>query len=369
MSAWSPWKANSTSLNAANHQPDFAAALAAQFDPGKLMQAFAGLALDDVSAWLAGVAAYHAAPLSPLPTAVPVVARYGVAQLLDYQGPIDAPLVLVVPSLINRAHILDLVPDRSFLRALARTHGVWLLDWGVPSTEEQSFGIDEYLTKVLLPALNDARKTGRKVILLGYCMGGLLAMAAAALQAAQVDKLVLLATPWDFSAYPLSTRVGLMQWSNALLPWLASGQMLTVDQIQTLFTLLQPFAVYDKFKKVSKEGCDGIFAAVEDWLNDGVPLVPKVAQTCLHDWYQLNVTGSGTWRVLDQLITPSAIACPVLLVVPEKDRVVPAECAAPLGAQMPNATMLNVPFGHIGMIVGARAETEVLNKIDVWISA
>lgn len=364
MSAWSPWRQSSTKSSAVNSAfPSFSADT---FNPDALMRAWAAVSLDDTSTWLAGVAAYHEAPLTPLPAPAPVLATYGAARLLDYRGPQSAPLVLVVPSLINRAHILDLLPENSFLRGLANTHGVWLLDWGSPGPDEQQYGVDDYLAKVLLPALNDARQTGRKIILLGYCMGGLLAMAAAALRPDQVDKMVLMATPWDFGAYPLSTRFGMLQWSNALLPWLAGGKMLTVDHIQTLFTLLQPFAVYDKYKKVSKTGCDRLFVAVEDWLNDGVPLAPKVAYACLNDWFQLNVTGAGAWRVLDQAIVPASVTCPTLVVVPGKDQVVPAAVAAPLGGLLPSATVLNVPFGHIGMIVSQRAATDVLPKISDW---
>lgn len=367
MSVWSPWKANSTSSSAAaNNKADVKTALAAGFDPNQLMQAWAEVTLNDSSTWLAGVAAYHAAPAPPLPAAVPVVAAYGAAQVLDYSGPDNAPLVVLVPSLINRAYILDLLPARSFVRDLAKTNQVWLLDWGTPGANEQHYSVDDYITKVLIPVLVSARNTGRKVILMGYCMGGLLALAAAALRPETVDKLILLAAPWDFSAYPLSARLGLMQWTNALLPWLGAGQMLNVDQIQMLFTLLQPMAVYDKFKKVSTGGCDELFVAVEDWLNDGVPLPPKVAHTCLHDWFQMNVTNNGTWRVDGQVITPAAIKCPTLVVVPEKDNVVPAGASTTLGVLVSNASTLPVPFGHIGMIVSERAKSIVLDKVTAW---
>lgn len=372
MSAWSPWNPSSKNSAPENNAPH---PFAAAFDPQRFMHSFASVALDDATQWLAGVSAYHDAPETPLPPAPPVIATYGAAQLLDYQGPANsaAPLVLVVPSLINKAHILDLLPDRSFLRGLAKTHNVWLLDWGTPGADEQTYSVDDYLAKVLLPALNDAARAaqsaGRKVVVMGYCMGGLLAMAAAALRPDQVDKLVLLATPWDFTGYPLSTRFGLMQWTNALLPWLASGQMLTVDHIQTLFTLLQPFAVYDKYKKVATAGCDTLFAAVEDWLNDGVPLPPKVAYTCLHDWFQMNTTANGQWRVLDQPVLPQNISCPTLVVVPAKDQVVPAAVASPLGSALPNVTVHNVPYGHIGMIVSQRAEAEVLPAVASWLGS
>ena len=62
--------------------------------------------------------------------------------------------MLFVPSLINRAYVLDLLPERSMLRWLA-TRGIrpLLLDWGWPGPLERQFGLSELITGRLERAL------------------------------------------------------------------------------------------------------------------------------------------------------------------------------------------------------------------------
>ena len=85
-----------------------------------------------------GLRAYWAHPYRRQMTEPPVVWADGPARLLDYGDPDGLPM-LVVPSLINRAYILDLTVERSFLGHLAGVgYRPLLLDWGVPSGTELS---------------------------------------------------------------------------------------------------------------------------------------------------------------------------------------------------------------------------------------
>src|SRR3546814_6860749 len=89
--------------------------------------------------------------------------------------------VLVVPSLINRAYVLDLTAERSLLRWLA-AHGLrpLLLDWGRPGAEERDFTLTDYIAGRLERALDALRaEEAAPPVLLGYCMGGLLALGLA----------------------------------------------------------------------------------------------------------------------------------------------------------------------------------------------
>src|SRR4029077_2221749 len=106
--------------------------------------------------------------------------------------------LLFVPSLINRATVLDLTGERSMMRYLAANGArVLLLDWGWPGEVERSFSLTDYIAGRLERALLAA---GRQVVLVGYCMGGLLAVAAAQRRPDLIRALALLATPWDFHA-------------------------------------------------------------------------------------------------------------------------------------------------------------------------
>ncbi|HTT81292.1 MAG TPA: alpha/beta hydrolase, partial [Stellaceae bacterium] len=65
------------------------------------------------AAFLAGLDAYRRHPYRRAVPRVPVLWRAGAVRLLDYGRGRGGPAVLLVPSLINRYHILDLLPERS----------------------------------------------------------------------------------------------------------------------------------------------------------------------------------------------------------------------------------------------------------------
>lgn len=344
-----------------NNHPDL--------DPASLLSASLKLAGDELGAWCRGVELYANALRPALPAKPPVIWQEGTTVVRDYSGPPPSRscgTIIVIPSLVNRAAILDLLPGQSFLRHLAGHGRVLLVDWDAPGPDELAFGIDDYIAR-LLTIISKVQAEGGRVHLLGYCMGGLLALAAAQLAEQPIDRIALLATPWDFSAYNPGARLGIAQWQMALTPWLAAGQPVPVDILQALFALLQPMATYDKFKRAGKNGIDDTFIAVEDWLNDGVPLPARVAQTCFGDWFGMNSTVAGQWRVGGQAIDPAKITAPTLLVTPQKDQLVPPASASALA--LPQGTMLAPELGHIGMIVGRQARTAVWEPVARFFAA
>src|SRR3989304_5636353 len=66
--------------------------------------------------------------------------------------------VLVVPSLINRAYILDLAAEHSLMRYLAaRGLDAALVAWGAPGPVERGFALTDYIAGRLGSALAAAR--------------------------------------------------------------------------------------------------------------------------------------------------------------------------------------------------------------------
>src|SRR5215470_11944483 len=249
-----------------------------------------------------------------------VVWRDGSTRLLDYGGA-GAP-VLVVPSLVNRAYILDLMPEKSLLRWLAG-NGLrpLLVDWGAPGDLERRFTLTDYIAGRLEAALDAAATAaGEPMPVMGYCMGGNLALALGARQGKRVSALALLATPWDFHA----ERAEQAHLLGALMPSLkaAFGVLgeLPVDVLQTLFAALDPLLALRKFSRFAELGDDDPrmreFVALEDWLNDGVPLALPVAEAVLSEWYGENAPARGSWRVAGRIVDPARCTMPSLVVVP-----------------------------------------------------
>lgn len=326
--------------------------------------------------FLSGIETYRAHAYRRTLSEPPTLWAEGTTRLLDF-GPDarDARPVLVVPSLINRAYILDLAEGRSLLRHLAgRGLRPLLVDWGKPGAEERGFTLDSYIAGRLDRALDAARTlTGEAPSVLGYCMGGDLALALATRRSRDITGLALLATPWDFHAERPEQARALAALMSPLWPFIDRLGETPVDLLQILFAGLDPYLAMRKFQAfaaLDPASADAeAFVALEDWANDGVPLAAPVAHACMTGWYGRNDTAHGEWRIVGRTVDPGAVGVPSLVVVPERDRIVPPKSALALAHAIPGAKLVTTGLGHIGMIVGARAPSEVWAPLGAWLGA
>lgn len=330
------------------------------------------------SAFLTAIAAYRRHPYERSLTDPPALWQEGATRLLDFGDPKDSrPPVLLVPSLVNRAYILDLMEERSFARWLATEEAAGgfrplLLDWGDPGGAESGFCLTDYIVGRLEKALDRVlTETGRPPLVLGYCMGGLLALALAQRRGRDVSGLALLATPWDFHAVPGQAAVA----RSALLSWSPVMELLDqlpVDAVQALFATLDPLTAVHKFRRFARLDPQSAeaqaFVALEDWLNDGVALTAPVARECLGGWYARNEPVKGRWRVAGQPVEPAAVEVPALCVIPKSDRIVPPASARALAAALPHASLQQPAAGHIGMIASARARKTLWPELANWLA-
>jgi polyhydroxyalkanoate synthase len=324
------------------------------------------------AALIEGIAAYRRHPSCRTLEDPPCIWSEGGTRLLDY-GPPAARPVMFVPSLINRAYVLDLAEGNSMLRWLAlRGIRPLLLDWGWPGETERRFNLTDYVAGRMERALTAAvRAAGVPPVLAGYCMGGTLAVAAAQRRPDLIGGLALLAAPWDFHASDADRAIQLAETLPLLEPALAFNHSLPVDLLQSLFALLDPWNVADKYRAFARLPPDGerarLFVALEDWLNDGVPLAADVARACLREWYGDNAPARGSWRIAGLAVDPASIAMPTFVAVPDRDRIVPPESARLLARLIPGAVLHRPAAGHIGMAAGARSEAVLWRPLLDWL--
>ena len=305
---------------------------------------------------LAGLRRYQEAPrAAPAAPPAAVAERLG-ARVRDYGG--SGPPVLFVPSLINPPSILDL-PERSLLRWLAADGPVrpLLLDWGWEVEARASLSVAGHVDEILLPLIADL---GESPALVGYCLGGTMALAAAAPSGAPA--VAAIAAPWRFSGFPDEARATLARlWQGSAAASRALG-CLPMEILQSAFWSLDPARTVAKFEAFAEmaEGSPQAraFVTLEDWANDGPPLPHAAARELFEDLFGRDSTGRGEWRLAD----PGALPCPFLDIVSTSDRIVPAASATGAGER------LELAQGHVGMVVGGRAKEALWEPLAGWLS-
>ncbi|HEX8365262.1 MAG TPA: alpha/beta fold hydrolase [Allosphingosinicella sp.] len=288
---------------------------------------------------------------------MPSVAERDGAALRDFGG--RGPPVLFVPSLINPPTVLDLSEERSLLRWLAgRGHHVLLLDWGWPDARRSTLSVTGHVEELLLPLV---AMLGEPAILVGYCLGGTMALGAA--KASRAPAVCAIAAPWRFSGFPDEARSRLAAlWESSRGAAELLG-VLPMEVLQSAFWSLDPERTVAKFEAFA--AADGAqaeaFVTLEDWANDGPPLAAAAARELFEDFFAEDRPSRGTWRIASEPANPAALPCPVLDIVSTVDRIVPAASAAATGERM------ELGLGHVGMVVGGKARQALWEPLERWL--
>jgi polyhydroxyalkanoate synthase len=266
---------------------------------------------------------------------------------------------LFVPSLINPPNVLDL-GERSLLRWLsARGRRVLLLDWGWPDAARRDLSVAGHVEQMLVPLI---RELGEPVDLVGYCLGGTMALAAGKLAPAR--SVATLAAPWHFKGFQDESRARLAGlWEGARATVAALG-VLPMEVLQAAFWSLDPARTVAKFEAYGElEGAEAEnFVMLEDWANDGPPLAEAAARELFEQLFAADLTGAGRWQVGGTCIHPEALDIPLLNIVSTTDRIVPAASAPRAGDR------IELALGHVGMVVGRQAPTRLWEPLADWLS-
>jgi polyhydroxyalkanoate synthase len=288
----------------------------------------------------------------------------GGVRLLRVGGPLDGPTLVVVPSLINAPAVLDLAPDRSLVRFLADAgFSTYLVDWGPMGRSERRLGLAGLVAARLMPLL---RRLDGPVQLLGYCLGGTLALAAGQLLGPRLARLALIAAPWHFDGFSSDARAHARTTWQGVKPLGAALGAVPVSLLNPLFWSLDEAAVVAKFEALARRppGDPHLawFAAVEDWANSGAPLTRAAARDLFVHGFGSDRIGRGRWRVGGMPIRPEAIVAPMFDAGATRDRIVPAKARL----RRHGVQRLDVAAGHVGMVVGSGARESLWLPLSNW---
>lgn len=299
----------------------------------------------------------------PAPPQARCVATAGPARLLQYGAASDRNPVVFIPSLINPPQVLDLSESRSLLRHMgAAGHDAYLLDWGTPSAQDAMLGLDGHVTDRLLPLLAGLP---RPPILVGYCLGGSLALGAAALQS--FPAVATIAAPWHFDAFASDDLDLIADLWRGARPMCERIGYVPMEVMQSGFWAMDPVRTIRKYAAFADAapGSDAerAFLAVEDWANGGAPLTFAAGRDLFDEFYAGNISGTGRWQIDGQTVDPTTLSCPTLSIVSTTDRIVPATAGPRLREER------RFSLGHVGMVVGGRARDMLWEPLSLWLSS
>jgi polyhydroxyalkanoate synthase len=155
--------------------------------------------------------------------------------------------LLIVPPWINKFYILDLSPEKSFIRwAVGQGHTVFVISWVNPDERQAGKSFDDYMREGILEALDVVGAvTGEKSVnAIGYCVGGTLLAATLAYMAETGDARIASAT--FFTAQVDFTQAGDLRFFAdevqiaALERRMEERGYLEGEQMASAFNMLRP---------------------------------------------------------------------------------------------------------------------------------
>jgi polyhydroxyalkanoate synthase subunit PhaC len=286
-------------------------------------------------------------------------------RLLDENGaPRSGPPVLFVPAPVSRYFIIDLLPGRSFAGYVAAAgFDVYIADFGTPTREDRFADLSYYvdgLVRRCVRTVATLRGTP-SVSLVGYCLGGTLALLYAALYPDTVRRLVLLTTTVDGDVEGgiswVAHKMGLAGESYD------EPRLVPSVEVKSWFEMLAPGSnslvgrvndLWDRLDDEPERLRD--VRTMATWVDDVVPAPGRL----LAELYRKfgpgrNTLMNGTATLGDRALDFDAVSMPVLAVSAEKDTISPPAGVDAIKRIVPHADVVRLAGGHVGIVAGRAA--------------
>jgi polyhydroxyalkanoate synthase len=306
-------------------------------------------------------------------------------------------ILLVIYAPINRFHILDLNPSTSVVRTLLNNGlEVYLLDWGYPDKKDDMLTLKDYISYIddAVNAIIQSRSTTTsslptttKISILGYCWGGITSLiytaVADTLNQKNIDKLILMATPIDFS----KDNTAISLWSksidtNKIIKTFGHFDGYFLDFI---FTMRNPgkflFGKYSNLvKKIDNKDFVNTFFDVEKWLHDTPPIPGELYKKIVNDCYKNNLLITGKMTLDEKVIEDkfdnnkinlADITIPILSIIAEKDNLVSPMSSLAINDYISSKEkkVFMHHGGHVSLCISDHSHGELWPKVANWIKS
>nr|WP_285611994.1 alpha/beta fold hydrolase [Actinokineospora globicatena] len=287
----------------------------------------------------------------------------------------DGDPVLLVPPLAVPDSCFDLRRGCSVVEHLVTagrpTYGV---EYGEIGFADRDLGLEHWVEEVLPSAVRTAHEHsgGKPVHVVGWCLGGILAvLTAASTSALPIASLTVVASPFDFTAIPLLWPVRPLDTLTGRTAFPAlyrafggvpaplvrrAFQISALDkQITKPFAIAANLADRDYLAQIE---------AVERFTATMVAYPGRAVAQIYHQFFLANALASGSTTLGGTAIDLTGVTLPTLVIAGREDAIAPARSARALVDLLPNATFSTAPGGHLGVLTGRAARDNTWPLID-----
>ncbi len=287
-----------------------------------------------------------------------VIYQNDVCQILQYEPStkdVHKRPLLIVPPWINKFYILDLNPEKSFIKwAVDQGHTVFTISWVNPDERQAKKSFEEYMKEGILTALDTIEKaTGeREVDTIGYCVGGTLLAVTLAWCAATGDDRIKSATFFttqvDFThagglkAFVDEEQIQILEASMQVRGYLEGQKMAASFNMLRPNDLIWPYVINNYMRGKDPFPFDLLY-----WNSDATRMPAANHSFYLRNCYLDNKLSRGLMEVGGVRLDLGKVKIPVYNLATA--RIISPRRSRSLSARVPSAARSNMCFQALGI--------------------
>jgi polyhydroxyalkanoate synthase subunit PhaC len=289
------------------------------------------------------------------------------------------PLLLVF-ALINRPEIFDLRPGNSLIEFLLEEgFDVFLLDWGSPGDEDADTGLDDYVCDELHWAIRETLRASDadELTLIGWCIGATLCAMYCGLdrggEQTPVRNLALLTMPVDARGSTYATWIGNpeLDLDRVAEQW----RVIPGGAVDFANKMLKPVTnFYTTYRRLwqgiqAGESRRDAYQPMAKWVAENPAFPGRAWSEWIQMMYRDGTLVAGHVRLRGRRVELRRIDQNLLVVTAAADHIAPRSGTMPLFelVSSEDVTHLDRPGGHIGLVAGSAARTEIWPEVADWL--
>ncbi|OJF89928.1 poly(3-hydroxyalkanoate) synthetase [Pararhizobium antarcticum] len=292
-----------------------------------------------------------------------VVAQSDVCQIIQYDAATETVLkrpLLICPPWINKFYVLDLNPQKSFIKwAVDQGQTVFVISWVNPDERHAAKDWESYAREGIGFALDSIKAaTGEDdVNAIGYCVGGTLLAATLALHAQKGDQRIRSATLFttqvdftyagDLKVFVDEEQIGQIEARMKETGYLDGSKMATAFNMLRASDLIWPYFVNNYLKGQDPMPFDLLY-----WNSDSTRMPAANHSFYLRNCYLENNLTKGAMMLAGKKISLNDVTIPIYNLAAKEDHIAPAKSVF-VGSQFfgGDVTYVMAGSGHIAGVV------------------